>query len=666
MYSFGVLTRVVTYLVDKRQSDEHHQMILLTPVSRWIFPFTYLSSWIGGSRLEHLKVVNNGFLELTIMTNTGLQTSIGRVNNFTSCTVDTNKFEHLSSVHRTSKIGLTHMQVKSVLDVKDEKCYFSALLLDFMRTCEPRLELTFGANYVRSYQFRNIYYDDEAPPAMVSFMKPIIDGAFVPVRSMANDYQLVKSRIIDVRSDATLDPFMLKCAREFIALCGASGDLIPVDFEVVYDRQKRPTQRRILHEADFCTPKHTNNLFMKREAYGKPNDPRPISTINGVSKTKYSRYTYALDPILKNLHWYAFGTTPRGVCIRVAEIGCHAVNLAVTDYSRFDGHVSPALRTFEEMFMIACFAREYHDELLELMRNQYRLLSTLGELAWIGGYERLSGSPETSPFNTVDNAFIAYCYKRSEGCSVEQAWEELGIYGGDDGLTLNVKPKRYIRIASRLGQVLDIRVITRGKTGVRFLNRIYGPGVWFGDPNSCCDVLRAVSKFHTAVNMPFTITNQTKLLDKAYAYWLSDRNTPLIGEFVTSVCCFLPFDYVFRNLSSVYSAQYLESEQYVNESVDWMLDACCEGIAPEGLETFFMWLHDTHILDDMLQPPTIMFVEALPHNDQDVVVDDVLIKSKRKRKNKNKNKTGQKTRSAQVETSQGTATPQIRVGKNRC
>lgn len=667
VYKLGVLVRAVSYLVDKRQIDEHHQMILFTPICRWIFPFTYWTCWIAGDRLKHLDVVNGDFLELTVMTSKGLTTSIGRVGNFTSCTVNTDKFEHLVSVHKTSKIGLTHMQVKSVLQVADEKCYFSALLLDFIRTCEPRLELSFCADYVRSYQFRNNYYDDEAPPAMVSFMKPIIDGAFVPIRSAANNLQLIRSRIIEVRSTATLDVFMLRCAREFIELCGANGSLVPVDIECVYERQKRPTQRRILQEADFCVPKDTNNLFMKREAYGKINDPRPISTINGVTKSKYSRYTYALDPLLKNLHWYSFGTTPRGVCSRVSELGIKATNMGVTDFSRFDGHVSPALRAFEQMFMMACFKEGFHNELLGLMSKQYRLLSTLGEFSWTGGYERLSGSPETSCFNTVDNAFIAYCYKRSEGCTVEHAWEELGVYGGDDGLTANVKAHKYERMAARMGQKLDIQVISRGELGIKFLNRSYGPGVWYGDPNSCCDVMRAVSKFHTSVNMPFTITNQDKLLDKAYAYWLSDRNTPLIGEFVTAVCSFLPYNYVFRNVNAVYSAQYYESEQYVNISAEWMLDALSDDITPQSLETFFMWLHDSRSIDDMLNPPTLIYVDPTPHKSEKVVVDDTLIVPKHKQGNKKKK--GQKTRSSLPEKGQltaGTHENKIRVAKNRC
>jgi hypothetical protein len=630
VYKMGILVRAVAYLVDKRQIDEHHQMILFSPIERWLFPFSYWTFLLEGERLNHLEVVNNGFLELTVKGPDTMVTSIGKVGCFTSCNVDRSKFEHLISIHRTSKIGLTHMQVKSVLQVEDIKCYFSALLLDFIRTCEPRLELAFSADFVRSYQFKNIYYDEEAPPAMVSFMKPVVDGAFVPVRSRANDYQLIKSRIINVRSTVTMNVFALKCAKEFIVLCGAKGQFSPVDLDIVYDRQKRPTQRRILNEADFCVPKHINKLFMKKEAYGNVNDPRPISTINGVTKASYSRYTYALDDLLKSQPWYAFGTAPRGVCARVADICLNAKNVGVTDYSRWDGHLSPALRTFEQMFMLACFRKEYHDELIQLMSKQYRLLSTLGEFSWMGAFERLSGSPETSCFNTVDNAFIAYCYKRSEKMSIEQAWSELGIYGGDDGLTPNVKPSGYQRLASRLGQKLDIQMIDKGSSGIKFLNRFYGPYVWYGDPNSCCDINRAISKFHTTVNMTFLITPEQKLMDKAYAYWLSDRNTPLIGEFVTAVCGYLPYDYTFKNLSGIYSAQYFESEQYVNLQAEWMMDVYIDQLPCEALETLFMWLHDVHNIKDMLSPPTIVYVEPQPHKTKTVVVDDSMISNRHK------------------------------------
>jgi hypothetical protein len=628
----GIRTRTVMYRVALRQMDTNHQLILITPVARWIFPFCYFTSWIEGKELEYLMLVNNGFIEIDPVSHYGVKTSIARVGNFTSCLVDNDKIDHLSEMHEASKVGLTHMQVKSVLRLKsDEECNYSALILNYIRSTVPKKHLVFTGDYTRSYQFKDNRdeFDFDAKPSLVSFMDPLVDGAFAPAQCKGNRQQAVTKRILEIRSNVGMSAIGMRWAGEFTKIfVGNPNGLDPVDYDVVWDRQSRPTQRRILMENDLAYPKDENSAFIKKEAYQNINDPRIISTINGNVKMSYARYIYALDGQLKKCHWYAFGQTPLKIAERVATLCSKASNAAETDFSRYDGRVSQAMRIFERMLMMESFRTLHHSEMLKLMHSQHHLLARMEDESWKGEWERLSGSCETSVFNTIGNAFIAFCTFRSDGKSPQEAWNALGMYAGDDGLTANVDPKRYVRMAARFGHKLTIDIHERGDLGIKFLNRCYSPDVWYGDMNSCCDIMRAVSKFHTTTPMPSTVTPVTKLQDKALAYWLSDRNTPILGEYVTAVVQMMPHTHVFRNLCSKWDARFSEDEQYPNESCSWMDDVLLKQFDPETLGEYFEWLGKPHrTIADFLNPPTIKYIDPTPHKTDAVLVDDMVVEA---------------------------------------
>jgi hypothetical protein len=626
----GIKLRTVAYKVDKRRIDDDHQLILLTPCARWIFPFCYLTGWLDGTELERIDVVNKDYVHLDVMTKDGLMTSIGKVNNFTSAMVRTDRFEQIVESHRGCKLGITHMQVKSILRLKnEEECNVSALIRNYVVNCEPKKTILYGAEFTRSYQFKEDKSEDfdfEAKPSLVSFMAPLVDGAFAPAQCEGNNKQAIRERIENVRSDRDMTPTVLKWTKEFaLLLAGTPNQLNPVDYDIVWARQSRPTQRRILEENDFAYPKHENKAFIKKECYGKLSDPRIISTINGNVKMAYSRYIYALDNVLKRQKWYAFGKTPLEIADRVAELCSNASNVCATDLSRMDGHVAKVLRIVERIIMMTLFRIVHHDDLIELMRQQHHITGKMGNYRWLGIWERLSGSAETSAFNTIDNAFMAFCEFRSSGQEPDIAYASLGIYGGDDGLTSNVSKQSYERMAKRLGQVLTCVDVKRGIAGVSFLNRTYGPDVWYGDNNSCCNMERALAKFHTTVAMPSNVKPEEKLADKAFAYYLSDKNTPLLGDFVSRVVEYLPKTYSHLNLCNVWDAKFEMDKQYPNESAAWMLDTLRKQFDVESLDSFFNWLNNPHSLTTLLTPVLVKFIDPKPHAICCVLVDDCIV-----------------------------------------
>jgi hypothetical protein len=679
IYSLGILVRAVAYLVDKRQVDQHHQMILLTPIYRWIFPFSYLTWLLRGPRFGKLEVVDGEYTVMYVKHANGVNISIGKVGYYQSCDLPVGKFESLLDRHKLAKEGLTHAQVKTTLKINyDEDVDFTANICNYIRDRNPkRPTLTFGAEFSRDYQFVNRFTDDDAKPSMVSFMNPVVDGAFAPALSEANNLQAVHARILEVRTNVPLEPFFAKCAREFMHMMNCKNKLYPVDVEVVYERQNRPTQRAILKAADLSLPQRVVKAFMKREAYQKLSDPRVICTIDSVDKLEFSTYVYALDDLLSSFHWYAFGKTPRMIAERIAEVAQNASFIIMTDLSRFDGRYSQCLRDVCQMFMLHVFHRSLHKRLISLNEKQDLMKCHMGDITWTSMDELHSGKPQTSVFGTLSNAFIAFCAMRVSKLDAEAAWRKLGLYGGDDGVSADINAKTYKRVAVRFGQVLDAMPIKRGELGVQFLNRQYGPYVWDGDTNSCCNIMRAMTKFHVTTNMPLSITPIMKLEDKAYAYYLSDSQTPLLGDFVSKVCNIMEQThptFEFKNITKVYNAFFEISEQYPNAREDWMFDLLAKQTDVEIVHELMVVLDKITNLYQCLNMTPLRVVEPMPHPTQDIVVDgDLLVsqvvmdkfrRSQEKKNKKTKKPRGNKASKSQVAGQATTAPTKSKFERN--
>jgi hypothetical protein len=634
---FGIPWRVTTYHVDRRMVDKDHNLILISPDNKWVGLSVMLASFLEGCNLVRLKVVQGDYLRLLVNSKTELVVSTGKVDKYLSIDVPITADEYIESVAKTCKVGLMFAQVKSKIGVDQDG---AAILYEYhLSKINKMPTMVYPLDpYVRGYQFQLHEYDPEAKRSLTSYMRPIIDGAFAPDMTKANEKQAVFGRITSVRSttaECLIDQFFLRVVDEFVGLFleAVEGTLHPVDYEIVYEKQNRPTQRMILHQSEYMNPHRLNKGFMKREAYGKCTDPRIISTVNGVDKMNYSCYIYALSAVLKTKEWYAFAKTPLEISIRIAEISRHAKTMNNTDFSRWDGHVSEALRYLEKQVMMRAFREEYRENLWEVQQTQMGLpcVMSLGT-KFEGKFERLSGSAETSDFNSIDDAFIAYYAWRmsrdSSGhyYSPEMAYDMLGMYGGDDGVTPDLDPTIYKRAASKMGQNLTIDTINRGEFGVTFLSRQYGPDIWYGDLSSMCDLKRTLSKFHTTINLPSNITPEMKLQDKAFAYSLSDLNTPVIGDFVRAVVQHTPADYVFHNYSGVWNATYVDMEtQYPNVYGEWMLFYTSKSLENFDIKKFQTWVEQPLSISDLLNPPLCMpRIEAT--SSVEVVVDGDVVR----------------------------------------
>lgn len=540
---FGFTYQAAAYLVDRRQVSDDHYLVCLTPMARWVGLSAHIANALGGTRLKRLEPVEGEYTRIHIQGKESLQVSTAQAGTYACGTIPaaTDDAIRIIAANSTVKVNMSAIQahLPSTDDEIAQKAQ-AAALLGYHRS-QPQNRKTFVfpvSEAVRTYEVANKTPPVDMKDPMQAFMSPILHGAFSPADSKANEEWCIKRRITDFkRGPLNTTPYLANLQDEFVELLvPCPHQLSPTDLDEVYARQDRPSQRQILERAEHERPRRIAKSFIKREAYADAKDPRPITTINGPDKRDYSMFVYPISALLKDVPWYAFGQTPISIAHRVAGVLQSAASAINTDFSRFDGRVSNILRDLERKVLTRAYKRQYLGDILDLHRSQYNLRG-VGRHGthYTSGTARLSGSPETAAFNSIDNAFVSYVALRSEPYNGDrrtpkEAWAALGIYGGDDGLTANVSPEAATRAASQVGLKLTCDEVSRGKFGVTFLSRMYGPNVWYGDINSCCDIPRQLNKFHVTVALPPTITALDKLGEKARSFMLTDANTPVIGE----------------------------------------------------------------------------------------------------------------------------------------
>ncbi|KAL7676013.1 hypothetical protein ACOME3_002270 [Neoechinorhynchus agilis] len=372
---------------------------------------------------------------------------------------------------------------------------------------------------------------------------PIVDGAVLPRRSYNNDSECVLGRIDSVRNDMKRFPEDIDLfGKEFAQLLIPEPGLgVPYSIAEINDWQDRPSQRALAAAAEPVM--HTGAVgprsFQKAETYPKVCSPRNITTVHSDHRLRYGGYTRSFsDKVLKETHWYAFGLTPRDLAVVVAKAKRQGLNFAAqTDFSRFDGHHSQAMVDYELKLLLRYFQEGYHLEVTSLQQSQYhRTGYTRFGVRYDIGTTRLSGSSDTSAMNSVINAFVAYATLRRCGLERAQAWDSLGLYGGDDGLTFDVSPEAYEQTAMDFGLKLKPLVPHLGSS-LTFLGRIY-PDPWV-DPGNICDVSRQVRKLHLSA-VSKVVPKEVVMRRRAEGWLITDPYTPLISNWARAIVRLFP------------------------------------------------------------------------------------------------------------------------------
>jgi hypothetical protein len=159
-----------------------------------------------------------------------------------------------------------------------------------------------------------------------------------------------------------------------------------------------------------------------------------------------------------------------------------------------------------------------------------------------------------------------------------------------------------------LGLKLTLEIHQRGDAGVEFLSRVYSPDVWFGDNNSMSSLYRALSKFHTTHNLPDSVTPETKLIEKSMGYFLTDAQTPILGDFVSKVIQLAGGRVVSPKFIHRYWSQFSQSDQFPNEVGEWAHDYVQRELVAFGFDhqAFLTWLANADDVAYLLAPPCFM------------------------------------------------------------
>jgi len=623
----GIPYKTAHYLVDRRQTSPDHELILLTPMCtvRGLGSILVMK-WVFSRVLERLRVATpGGFARLRTSSLAGVKVSTGRVGSYLSATIPVIDDDTIAAVARTSQYKLTMPQVLAF--TRGDRPQASALL-EYHQAKVPDVKIDVVCPVgqgARRYQFDPGNYDPTVRPSMVAFMTPMVHEAFCPDRTVGNEVRCIEERverfqrILEVPMTTFISLTMAEFAEQLIPPLSKES-LDPVDYDHVLMRQSRVTQRHILAQAEALEPNRIVLAFQKNEAYAAVKDPRLISTINGVDKREYSMFLYSFEQVMKVQPWYAFGRKPKEIAERVVEVVATAQFVAMTDFSRFDGHGSTVMRELERQVLMRAFRPQYHAQLAELHKSQYNLRG-FGRRGtrYETGYARASGSPETSLFNTFVNAFVSYLALRmTKGdnglyYTPGEAYQRLGIYGGDDGLTADTPPDILKKAAVNVGQELTIEPIARGSMGVQFLARVYSPDVWFGDLNSCCDLPRQLGKLHVTIALNSKVTPVMKLLEKVRGFAMTDINTPIMGDFCQRVMRVHLGD-IEPNTETEPMRQWLtrfeQDVQYKNEAASWMMDYVEKKLPEFEYKRFLAWLVQADTYEKLLSPP--LFQEPSP------------------------------------------------------
>jgi len=478
--------------------------------------------------------------------------------------------------------------------------------------------------------------------------------AYAAMSCRANDEVGVANRITKMQHKTDLEgsTFLYTVMDEFVSRVvpeDVQHTLEPKSVEDVFKQQNRPSQRSTLMRGDNMGPYARHDIidtFQKREVYAKIADPRTISQVDPETKLAYSAFYMVVSLLLKSHLWYTFGKTPKEMAERIALIATGADYVVMGDFSRMDATISNLGRRLTTAIMMRAFHPKFHEELQTLLQRQvHRTCWTKFGVNYKSGTSRLSGSPETSGHNTLENAFIAFLALRmtkdedGEYLKADRAFSILNErmeFGGDDSIMfargVGITEATYNKAASMMGLTATSDTVYRDGIGVNFLARYFSPGVWRGCPDSVCDIRRQGTKVHTTTQMD---ADPVEVLDrKMLSNALTDWNTPIIGDLAQVWCRLRNIPIPNRALDpemtrvkdiSWWAANYDRDVQFPNkpDGDQWMIDYL--NIAFPGVDYtgFLQWLERLETVEDFMKSPVWTPIEEIkPHKDEDALIFD--------------------------------------------
>jgi len=374
--------------------------------------------------------------------------------------------------------------------------------------------------------------------------KPLVtEPAVFPVTSVNNDKACIQDRLTKVRNDKVPAPKYDHYWAEFnkfLVPDDLVGTLAPLSIGEVDELQSLPAQRarsaREWPSLGLPTRMFISS-FQKKESYGKAGAPRNISTVPTAHTLSLSSFTLAFKKsFLKPCPWYAPAKTPKEIAERIQDIARRGDAVHCKDLSRQDGTISGYLNDKYRDAMVRAFAPEYRPELIRLLDAERGANGATSQgVPYKSGQSRKSGSPTTTDGNTHCSGGVSYSAYRLLGLSPREAWEALGLYGGDDSIDEEGEGTEaaHHEAYSEHGLILKFCTTKRRGEPVDFYGR------YFVDPwttlDSFADPWRTIAKLGSTVAQGDLLS---VAINKARGYVSTDARTPVIGVWARKLTSF--------------------------------------------------------------------------------------------------------------------------------
>ena len=279
---------------------------------------------------------------------------------------------------------------------------------------------------------------EEGKAAAEIAVEPIAGNGVVATDALANDVSTVKKRIIAVQNNIEPPAKYEDYSCEFVSWMEPAEKLLPDNIQEIVDGQTRPNQRmrNAIFERQGHGRKAQVKAFQKKEVTTKAASGRNITTVQTEDTINLGTFIAPIKRYMQsNFRFFMPCKTPVAMANSVRQYCKSRDKIVETDYSKFDGTISPFLRKVERDCVLSFYSPQYHEELNEwLGRDQNLKGTTKHGVRYKTGSSRLSGSQLTTVGNTLINAFVAYCAYRNKGYSVKASRKMIGPKFGDDGL----------------------------------------------------------------------------------------------------------------------------------------------------------------------------------------------------------------------------------------
>lgn len=524
----------VLYHVDLRRVNETHAVVLLESVAVVKGPAAWL---MPNNPLTRRKFTSNGIGYCSIED----VTYLNRHGEICSHSIPTTSFHTIQQAH-SSNPKLEVRDIERLLPTSTDANtavtrYGSAVRLSAL------LKANEDNTSVPQVLFIDTIYPflgDVFKPTVHPVCDPVAGPTYAAGSNINAQYASIAGRVTSQVNTTAFTPFSMQCASEFLDFLVPNEIAhtgVPVTFDVVAEHLNKPNQRaqseRAKHAFGFWT--FAVSAFNKGEPYPKLTDPRNISTVPTDHKEELSSFTYSFkENVLKETPWYAFGLNPSQVQDAVSRVCQQFGDIDEGDYSRFDGTNGPIQAWISMHMMLRYFSPEYHPTIRKLCKKEIKAKGfTKDGVSYNTGYSTISGGPQTSDRNTANNAYVSYLAHRMSGKPPIEAWNALGLYGGDDSLNDGSIATYLVKAARNTGLTLKSNPRTPADRTVLFLGRVfYEP---WTRRCSMIDLKRQLVKLHVTATSPAKASPELVLKRKATSYAVTDPRTPVLRNWVDLV-----------------------------------------------------------------------------------------------------------------------------------